>query len=73
MTFALDYGIKVVDVTKTLTAVHQTGDDGNFAAGKQPDHDINKQIAGGCVSQLAVNNLRAPGRSLKMLVEINQN
>ena len=63
MTFALDYGIKVVDVTKTLTAVHQTGDDGNFAAGKQPDPDINKQIAGGCVSQLGLINLSAPGGS----------
>ena len=52
-----------MDVTKTLTAVHQTGDDGNFAAGKQPNHDINKQIAGGCVSQLGVNKFRAPGRS----------
>ena len=46
MTYALDYGIPVVDVTKTLRAVHQTGGDGNFAAGKQPNHDINREIAG---------------------------
>ncbi len=46
VSYAIDNGITVVDVSKTVQAVHQTGWDGNYASSDAPDANLNLEIAG---------------------------
>ena len=43
---AVKYAMSVVDATKTLVAVHQTGNDGNFAGHKNRDSNYNSNVIG---------------------------
>ena len=44
--FAIMQGITVVDATSTILALHQTGEDGNFAGHHQPDSKHNRKVIG---------------------------
>ena len=43
---ALRNNVSVIDATKTLVALHQTGTDGNYAGHNHPDKDYNMKILG---------------------------
>ena len=50
MAYAVDNGITLVDVSKTITAVHQIAHEEEFRRNryydKKPDHEINLEVAG---------------------------
>ncbi len=58
MAYGIDNGLSAVDVSKTVTAVHQTDPEGHYAAhtDKRPDHNINLEVAGARFPVLASSN-----------------